>query len=79
MESLISEYIDLPVKDGQAGDFDEYTAKMWGIRATTMLGSATLMLVINLRKEFSGLRYVSVLILLAILLTIIVSFQLWAL
>ena len=74
MESLISEYIDLPVLNSQTGQFDEYSPKMWAIRSITMLSLATLMLVINLRKTFSALRYVSVLILAAILLTILVIF-----
>jgi amino acid permease len=74
MESLINEYITLPVLNGETGEFDEYSGKMWLIRITTMMGLATLMLAINLRKEFSGLRYVSVLILFSILLTIVVSF-----
>lgn len=75
MESLLSEYIELPILNAQTGEFDEYSPKMWAVRASTMMGLATLMLIINLRKEFSGLRYVSVLILAAILLTIIVINQ----
>ena len=73
MESLINEYIKLPVANAQTGAFDEYNSKMWVVRIVTMLSLATLMLIINLRKEFSGLRYVSVLILAAILVTIVVN------
>jgi len=71
MESLIDEFYPLP-KD-RAGNFDEYSGDMWLIRSGTMFGLAFLMLLINLRKEFHALRYISVLILVAILATIVVS------
>lgn len=73
MENLLSKYIDLPIDDPTTGSFKEYDPKMIELRVGVMFGLATLMLIINLRKEFAALRYISVVILITILFTILVK------
>lgn len=74
MESLISKFYELPIDDPTTGTFDEYSPKMILVRSATMMILATMMLTINLRKEFSALRYISVIILGTILFTVFVKY-----
>ena len=73
VETLVYKQLNLPVLDPAVGTFKEYDWVTYRARIIIMSGMGLLMLSINLCREFSALRYLSVFILITILFTIGVS------
>jgi hypothetical protein len=61
------------VVDPVTEKYDEYAPVAWKWRTIIMLSFGIVMLIVNLSKEFSALRYLSVFVIGSLIFTIVVS------